>query len=82
MASQVKTGCQQSGCWHSTKGSVNFEQNSEKMEYFEHYVLNEWRWISQICSSNKGRVEKNGLVIMIPLVFMVINMNHDELTDY
>lgn len=26
--------------------------------------------------------KKNGLVIMIPLVFMVINMNHDELTGY
>lgn len=24
--------------------------------------------------------KKNGLVIMIPLVFMVINMDHDELT--
>lgn len=27
-----------------------------------------------------GWKKKNGLVIMIPLVFMVINMNHDELT--
>lgn len=26
--------------------------------------------------------KKNGLVIMIPLVFTVINMNHDELTGY
>lgn len=39
-------------------------------------------WISQICLSNKGRVEKNSPLIMIPLVFMAINMNHDELTGY
>lgn len=33
-ATQVKTGRQEAGCWHSTSGPVNFE-GSEKTEYFE-----------------------------------------------
>lgn len=81
MASQVKTGRQESGCWHSTSGPVNFE-GSEKTEYFKNEGLMTRGGLVKSVEVIRPGWKKNGPVIMILLVFMVINMNHDELTGY
>lgn len=52
------------------------------MEYFEKYVLITGCELAKSFQAIRVGLKKNSPGIMIPMVFMAINMNHDKFTGY